>query len=561
MHSFLLLISLLPICIEAFASISFMQRRSTSSSNYHASSSLPSLSLTEEEVEEVPAITHKFQTLTSNPNVCILIDMENVRGKTSFELDHSDLLDRLLIWTSLRGYASGRTIVVVDHGSKSTAHLLSSHCRGSDGGVGDSTPDEAALCVTFAGPNIKADDVIVRDVSWLLSSSSKHNVCVEHVVVITADNELSWRCRSAASKTARRDRRSTGYNSILRSLAIGDSGFDTTTPRGHKKKHKKGGRNKKSRSARKRQYMDQQNQKENEESTYDEREEVLDEQIMGNMTIENATTTHDQQELLSIVSPQRFLEDLEFAMFEWFDQQQKEDNQHLLLDESNNTRGSTDYAHSSIDSIPIPSPISTSQTLFELRGRILTIESSLRKKCTLHKRQTLTGELRSCKKEWKEILSSLASATGGNTTDDMNYNGGGIRQSDLTSRLAWSLSSTISSLDENGNDIDSSPLSPLSSGSSASSTSWDKLLPSEQEKLLLRWGKRRGRHGTKREKTEDRIVLAERIRRQLELLTFSHTTGSSSNEIESTSMVGDNTIDCGRENTLINAYAEYINQV
>lgn len=541
-----------------------MQRRSTSSSNYHASSSLPSLSLTEEEVEEVPAITHKFQTLTSNPNVCILIDLENVRGKTSFELDHSDLLDRLLIWTSLRGYASGRTIVVIDHGSKSTAHLLSSHCRGSDGGVGDSIiPDEAALCVTFAGPNIKADDVIARDIPWLLSSSSssKHNVCVEHVVVITADNELSWRCRSAASKTARRDRRSTGYNSILRSLAIGDSGFDTTTPRGHKKKHKKGGRNKKSRSARKRQYMDQQNQKENEESTYDETEEVVDEQIMGNMTIENATTTHDQQELLSIVSPQRFLEDLEFAMFEWFDQQQKEDNQHLLLDESNNTRGSTDYAHSSIDSIPIPSPISTSQTLFELRGRILTIESSLRKKCTLHKRQTLTGELRSCKKEWKEILSSLASATGGNATDDMNYNGGGIRQSDLTSRLAWSLSSTISSLDENGNDIDSSPLSPLSSGSSASSTSWDKLLPSEQEKLLLRWGKRRGRHGTKREKTEDRIVLAERIRRQLELLTFSHTTGSSSNEIESTSMVGDNTIDCGRENTLINAYAEYINQV
>ena len=540
-----------------------MQRRSTSSSNYHASSSLPSLSLTEEEVEEVPAITHKFQTLTSNPNVCILIDLENVRGKTSFELDHSDLLDRLLIWTSLRGYASGRTIVVIDHGSKSTAHLLSSHYSGSDGGVGDSIPDEAALCVTFAGPNIKADDVIARDIPWLLSSSSssKHNVCVEHVVVITADNELSWRCRSAASKTARRDRRSTGYNSILRSLAIGDSGFDTTTPRGHKKKNKKGGRNKKSRSARKRQYMDQQNQKENEESTYDETEEVVDEQIMGNMTIENATTTHDQQELLSIVSPQRFLEDLEFAMFEWFDQQQKEDNQHLLLDESNNTRGSTDYADSSIDSIPIPSPISTSQTLFELRGRILTIESSLRKKCTLHKWQTLTGELRSCKKEWKEILSSLASATGGNATDDMNYNGGGIRQSDLTSRLAWSLSSTISSLDENGNDIDSSPLSPLSSGSSASSTSWDKLLPSEQEKLLMRWGKRRGRHGTKREKTEDRIVLAERIRRQLELLTFSHTTGSSSNEIESTSMVGDNTIDCGRENTLINAYAEYINQV
>lgn len=258
-----------------------------------------------------------------------------------------------------------------------------------------------------------------------MSSSSKRNVCVEHVVVITADQELAWRCRL----NARRDRRNTGYNSILRRLATGDNGFDyTTQKRGHKKK--KGGRNKKSRSARKRQYMEQQNQKENEESTYDETEEVVDEQIMGNVTIENATTTHDQQELISIVSPQRFLEDLEFAMFEWFDQQQQEDNQHLL-EESDNTRGSTDYADSSIESISIPSPISTLQCLFELRGQILTIESSLRKKCTLHKRQTLTGELRSCKKEWKEILSSLASATSGNITDGINYNGGGIRQSDL----------------------------------------------------------------------------------------------------------------------------------
>ena len=475
--------------------------------------------------------------------------MENIRGKTSFELDHSDLLDRLLIWTTVRGHAVGRTIVVVDHGSKSTAHLLSSHYHGSDGGGGDNNiPNEAppALCVTFAGPKRKADDVIARDVQWLLSSSSlsKHNVRVDHVVVITADNELAWRCRSAASNTARCDRRSTGYNSILRSLAIGDNGYDNSPKRGYKKKTKKGGRNKKSRSARKRQYMEQQNQKENEESTtYDETEEVVDERIMGNMTIENATTTHDQQELISIVSPQRFLEDLEFAMVEWFDQQKEEYNQqHLLLEESNNTRGSTDYADSSIDSIPIPSPISTLQCLFELRGRILTIESSLRKKCTLHKRQTLTGELRSCKKEWNEIISSLDSAT-----DDINYNGRGIRQSDLASRLAWSLSYNISLLDEYGSYTDSSPLS-----SSASSTSWDKLLPSEQEKLLLRWGKRRGRHGTKREKTEDRIVLAERIRRQLELLA---------DESDNTTMVGDNAIDCGRENTLVNAYAGYINNV
>lgn len=120
----------------------------------HHHLSLPSLPLSEEEgEEEMPAITHKFQTLTSNPNVCILIDMENVRGKTSFELDHSDLLDRLLIWTKLRRYASGRTIVVVDHCSKSTAHLLSSHYCGSDERVGDSIPRPLMmlLLVMFIG--------------------------------------------------------------------------------------------------------------------------------------------------------------------------------------------------------------------------------------------------------------------------------------------------------------------------------------------------------------------------------------------------------------------------
>ena len=51
-----------------------------------------------------------------------------------------------------------------------------------------------------------------------------------------------------------------------------------------------------------------------------------------------------------------------------------------------------------------------------------------------------------------------------------------------------------------------------------STTPWQDMTTDEQEKLLKRWGKQRGRHGTKREKTEDRIVLAERLRRQLELV-------------------------------------------
>ena len=402
----------------------------------------------------IPSITQKFQTITSNPNICIVIDVENVRGKTSFELDHADLLDRLLVWTTLRGYALGRTIVVIDHGTKSSAHLLKCH-------------NDSAVCVSFSGPGqIKADDVIARDVRWLLSTKE-----VEHITVITADQELAWRCRSAAP---RQSNDSVRYNSIMRSLVTNDkNGFGPNPKRGGRKK--KG--NKQSRSARKRQYK----------QAIEEPNEDVDEidEISANSAdvAKSTATTNEEQTLptVEIIAPQRFLEDLEYAMHEWLDQQEKD----------------IEADHISINNIPIPKPISTLQGLFKLKGRILTIESTLRKKCTLHKRQTLTGELRLRKKEWRDILEKTPS-------------------SDLTSTLAWSLSSTISSLNDEDDD-DNTLLSSSSSLPSVSATNWDELSQKEQDKLLLRWGKHRGRHGT-REKTEDRIVLAERLRRQLELL-------------------------------------------
>jgi len=405
----------------------------------------------------IPSITQKFHTITSNPKIGIVIDVENVRGKTSFELDHADLLDRLLVWTTLRGYALGRTIVVIDHGSKSSAHLLKCH------------NDDSAVCVSFSGPGqVKADDVIARDVRWLLSTQH-----VDHVTVITADQELAWRCRSAAPRQTN-ENGSSGYNSILKRLATKDNSFGPNPKRGGRKK--KG--NKKSRSARKRQYM---------QAIEEPNEDVdeLDEQT-SNSTYTNATATTNEEEqslpTVEIIAPQRFLEDLEYAMHEWLDQQEKDIETDLMP----------------INNIPIPKPIGTLQSLLKLCGQILTIESTLRKKCTLHKRQTLTGELRLRKKEWRDILSTLTNNDDGN----------------VQSSLAWSLSSTISSL--NGEDDDDNTL--LSSSSSLPSvpvTNWDELSQKEQDKLLLRWGKHRGRHGTKFEKTEDRIVLAERLRRQL----------------------------------------------
>lgn len=39
-------------------------------------------------------ITEKILRLTEDPRVAVVIDAENVRGKTGFELDHADFLDR-----------------------------------------------------------------------------------------------------------------------------------------------------------------------------------------------------------------------------------------------------------------------------------------------------------------------------------------------------------------------------------------------------------------------------------------------------------------------------------
>ena len=141
----------------------------------------------------------------------MIVDAENVRGKKGFKLDHANLLDRLLVWASMCGHA-GRTIVVVDHGNEPGAHLL----RGGAGPGGDDHRRDGDLCVLFTGSRIKANDVIARDVQWLLlsssssppspspswlSSSRRRRVVV--VVVVTADRELGWRCRCVAVSAAR----------------------------------------------------------------------------------------------------------------------------------------------------------------------------------------------------------------------------------------------------------------------------------------------------------------------------------------------------------------------
>jgi len=173
----------------------------------------------------------------------------------------------------------------------------------------------------------------------------------------------------------------------------------------------------------------------------------------------------------------------------------------------------------------MPSPVSTMSDLFQLRGRILKLESALRDKLSLHKRSTTLGELRKCKVEWRRVFSMLIDDTDGHYRS--------IEKKSVLSSLAWSLSSTIASLemydDYVNNDLDMSTkeLAPLLSASTTSitspSSSWERLSPTDQERLLLHWSKdspsgRRGKNVARREKTEDRIVLAERLQMQLNLI-------------------------------------------
>ena len=476
-----------------------------------------------------------MQAVTKNPNIAIVIDLENVRGKTSFELDHADLLDRLMIWTSLRNYANGRTLVVVDHGRTSSAHLLRGHNSYlghnrehiNDDGQDDAmvAENDASMCVSFAGPRVKADDIIARDVKWLISSP---DTATSHIVLVTADQELTYRCRNAVRlagkkrNTATFSMDSVVQNSILRSF-LDDSKRSNGRRRGRIKQAKEGGRKKKSRAARKLKmaaYKGTTNE-EDEENEEKETEGESVETISVNATETTVNTTavdtDEQQQhdfiipTIEVISPQRFLEDLGQSLHEWL---QPEKGKYKVDDDA--------------------APIHSSQYLFQLRAKILSLEMSLRSTCSLHKRKGLTGELRKCKEEWKAALTSTVLANSDVETGD---------KQELFSSLACTFSSAILLPKSESDDGNASILPP------SSSTAWERLAIREQDKLLM---------ATRQENTGDRVVLAERLRRQLLELVSSDIDTSHTAKNKREDQIDD---EAGGTSTatLADTYANYIN--
>jgi hypothetical protein len=119
----------------------------------------------------------------------VLIDVENLRGKTAFRLSYGDVLRAVDLWSNgaipeLRG----RVILVMDHGACPSSFYL---------------PREG-YSVVFSGPLAKADDVIALDaVPFLVSGSGggrhhNHNSSAS-CCVVTADRGLIQRCHRVVS--------------------------------------------------------------------------------------------------------------------------------------------------------------------------------------------------------------------------------------------------------------------------------------------------------------------------------------------------------------------------
>jgi len=149
----------------------------------------------------------------------LIVDVENVRGKSGFGLSHLDLVKQLTQWAYASQLNVGQVIMVVDHGSSQTAYWTETNDNDDD--LGNTSP----LAIVFAGPSQKADDVIAKDIGkisrWTQAwkngrhapphiqeddkddSKQKENPTIEKrapVMVVTDDQGLISRCRRSTAR-------------------------------------------------------------------------------------------------------------------------------------------------------------------------------------------------------------------------------------------------------------------------------------------------------------------------------------------------------------------------
>jgi len=116
---------------------------------------------------------------THNAKALMIIDVDNVRGKSNFQWTHEGLIESATEWRNTL-HSPSMLALVVDHGSIPSLHT---------GG-----PLDDRVGVFFSGEE-KADDVIVSLVQCASTQTT----------MVTADQELKSRCRQMSPKSAELD--------------------------------------------------------------------------------------------------------------------------------------------------------------------------------------------------------------------------------------------------------------------------------------------------------------------------------------------------------------------
>lgn len=117
-------------------------------------------------------VLHKL----SSPQSVLIIDGDNLRGKTKFSLTKEEVCYRLEQWV-VKNSLGGRVVLVYDHASQQCSFMLNS-----------------GLAVVFAGPQHSGDDIIARDVEVIRTQFNTS------VIVITDDKELRRRCSKESKR-------------------------------------------------------------------------------------------------------------------------------------------------------------------------------------------------------------------------------------------------------------------------------------------------------------------------------------------------------------------------
>lgn len=144
-----------------------------------------------------------YRSLVKDQTAVLLVDGDNLRGKTKFVCSKEDICRSIYHWLEHRGLVQ-QAIVMFDHGKQASAH----HFLPED----TKTSSREGLLVAFSGPSMSVDQMMQRDIAFLQSTFH------QDVVVVTEDMLLRKKCKTQ-SEDHRKNVRKAGKKDLLESAA------------------------------------------------------------------------------------------------------------------------------------------------------------------------------------------------------------------------------------------------------------------------------------------------------------------------------------------------------